>query len=205
MKQLIGHDSANSFARQVGISESLIRKYLAGGMPGIEKAAQIAQAKGVSLDWLIGGEEAARKEAAVVSDDFALIRRLSVSASAGNGALAEHEDDIGTLAFRNEWLHRRGINPRAARALTARGDSMEPTIRDGDILLVDTSIDRVIDHAIYVVVVAGLVLVKRTQLRLDGSLRLASDNPVFAPEDIAASETDQVRIVGRVMWFGRSI
>ncbi|WP_319775521.1 helix-turn-helix transcriptional regulator [Breoghania sp.] len=209
LKELIGPNSANAFAREVGISESLIRKYLAGGMPGIEKAAQIALIKNVSLDWLIAGEgEREPRQAklpANVDEGFAMIRRLSVHASAGNGALAEREDDVGTLAFRAEWLHRRGINPTAARALTARGDSMEPTIRDGDILLVDTSIDHIIDHAIYVVVVSGLVLVKRAQLRLDGSLRLASDNPVFTPEDIPANETDQVQIAGRVMWFGRSI
>lgn len=134
-----------------------------------------------------------------------MIPRLAVEASAGNGALAHHEESAGMLAFRADWLRRMGINPHAARALTAKGDSMEPTIRDGDILLVDTSIDRVRDNALYVVVLGGLVLVKRVHVKRDGSLTLISDNSTFPPEDVPANETDDLSIAGRVMWFGRSI
>ncbi len=45
--------------------------------------------------------------------------------------------------------------------ITATGDSMEETIRDGDVLLVDTSIDRVKDNAIYIVAYGDALLVKR--------------------------------------------
>ena len=82
---------------------------------------------------------------------------------------------------------------------------MEPTIRDGDVLLVDTSINAVRDNAIYVVVLGGLVLVKRLQIKRDGSLRLISDNDRFEPEDVPASEAADIHVAGRVMWYGRSI
>lgn len=150
-----------------------------------------------------GGGEA---EARYLPEDFRLIPRLNVTPAAGPGAMVESEDQVGVLAFRSEWLHRRGINATAAHVLTARGDSMEPTIRDGDILLVDTSIDRVIDNAIYVVVYAGRTLVKRVQLKLDGSVGLGSDNrAVFDDETVPAADVGGLNIAGRVMWFGRSI
>lgn len=139
-------------------------------------------------------------------DDFRMIPRLDVHAAAGSGALVEVEDQVEMLAFRADWLRRRGINPLTAHVLTARGDSMEPTIRDGDILLVDTSIDRVMDNAIYVVVYAGRTLVKRVQLRLDGSVVLRSDNrELFEEETVPASEVPNLNVAGRVMWYGRSI
>jgi phage repressor protein C with HTH and peptisase S24 domain len=89
--------------------------------------------------------------------------------------------------------------------LTARGDSMEETIRDGDVLLVDTSIDRVRDNSIYVVVYGDMVLVKRIHGRINGSLQLISDNARYPAEEVSKSEVDLLHIAGRVMWFGRSI
>ena len=213
IKVLIGDGSANSFARKCGIGESSLRQYLSGSMPSADNAAKIAKTGSVSLDWLVTGEgergasgqTQTRFNDTITRDDFRLIPRLDVEASAGNGMLAQHENELDLLAFRSDWLHRMGISPRAARILTARGDSMEPTIRDGDILLVDTSIDRVMDNAIYVVVLGGLVLVKRIQVRRDGSLDLISDNTAFSPETVPANEAASLHIAGRVMWFGRKI
>ncbi len=138
-------------------------------------------------------------------ENFALVPRLDVQASAGNGRLALHEEPLEYLAFQADWLRRRGVKPEAARILTARGDSMEETIRDGDILLVDTSVNRVRDNSIYVVVYGDMVLVKRIHGRVNGSLQLISDNPRYPAEEVSAGEVDQINIAGRVMWFGRSI
>ena len=89
--------------------------------------------------------------------------------------------------------------------MTARGDSMEETIRDGDVLLVDTSIDRVRDNSIYVIVYGDMVLVKRIHGRINGSLQLISDNPRYPAEEVAKAEVDQLQVAGRVAWYGRSI
>ncbi|NKC04250.1 helix-turn-helix transcriptional regulator [Brucella haematophila] len=82
---------------------------------------------------------------------------------------------------------------------------MEETIRDGDVLLVDTSVNRIRDNTIYVIVYGDMVLVKRVHGRLNGSLQLISDNPRYPAEEISAGETEQLHVAGRVMWFGRSI
>ncbi|MFN3319983.1 MAG: helix-turn-helix transcriptional regulator [Allorhizobium sp.] len=137
--------------------------------------------------------------------ELAIVPRLDVHASAGNGRVAVHEEPLEYLAFQADWLRRRGVNPQAARILTARGDSMEETIRDGDILLVDTSINRIRDNAIYVVSYGDMVLVKRIHGRVNGSLQLISDNTRYPAEEVPAEQVNELNIAGRVMWFGRSI
>lgn len=56
LKELMGHQSRNAFAKKVGVGESSIRQYLDGSLPGIDKAALIAARTGVRLNWLILGE-----------------------------------------------------------------------------------------------------------------------------------------------------
>ena len=136
---------------------------------------------------------------------FTLVPRLNVQASAGNGALTWSEEPVDFLAFQESWLRARNISPKHARVLTTKGDSMEPTIRDGDVLLIDTSIDRVRDNTIYIVVYGGLVLVKRVHGKFDGSLMLMSDNERYPPEIVAAHDVPDLIVAGRVVWFGRSI
>ncbi|MBH0619495.1 helix-turn-helix transcriptional regulator, partial [Salmonella enterica] len=80
-----------------------------------------------------------------------------------------------------------------------------PTIRDGDMLLVDRSIDRVVDNGIYVVVFGGAVLVKRVHIRRDRSVVLRSENAVYPEEVVPADEVPDLVIEGRVRWFGRTI
>lgn len=137
--------------------------------------------------------------------DFALVPRLDIKASAGNGALAIDEEVIDFLAFQASWLRSRNINPDRARVMTAKGDSMEPTIRDGDVLLVDTSIDRVRDNALYIIVFEGLVFVKRIHMKIDGSILLISDNQLYPPETVTSDAAPRLHVAGRVVWFGRSI
>lgn len=225
-------ESAHAFSKRAGIPDSTLRKYLAGTMPGVGNLLLLAKTLNVTLDWLVTGaepmhplppsissteegrellenlESSIRRALGteIVPPDFRLIPRLNVQPAAGSGAVVEAEDPVEMLAFRADWLRRRGIHPQMAHVLTARGDSMEPTIRDGDILLVDTSIDQVRDNAIYVVVYAGRTLVKRVQLRRDGSVVLSSDNKgVFDDEEVPAAEVPELAVAGRVMWYGRSI
>lgn len=210
MREAIGDESVNSFAKRCEIPEATMRGYFNGKIPSGDKILTIANVAQVSIEWLVSGREA--KEQAddvavntVLSDQFTLVPRLDVQASAGNGSLTYSEEPIDLLAFQESWLRDRNINPRFARVLTAKGDSMEPTIRDGDVLLVDTSITNVHDNAIYIVVYNGHTLVKRVNMLRNGSLTIISDNDRHPPEDVPLAEVPDLHIAGRVMWFGRSI
>jgi len=213
-------------ARKCGMSPKTFASYLDGVEPSASNLAKIAKGLGLGLEWLITGEgpelqEVASASAAASSgskggmlmidmagstvEGFALVPRLDIQASAGNGRVAISEEPLEYLAFQASWLRGRGINPASARILTARGDSMEETIRDGDVLLVDTSIGRFRDNSIYVVVLGDMVLVKRIHGRINGSLQLISDNPRYPAEEVAKAEVDQLHVAGRVAWYGRNI
>jgi phage repressor protein C with HTH and peptisase S24 domain len=70
--------------------------------------------------------------------DFVLIPRIRAEASLGLGADCYSKDDIiGHLAFKNVWLQKKRLNPKFLALIDAVGDSMSPTIIDGDVLLVD--------------------------------------------------------------------
>lgn len=178
--------------------------------PRFSLVAAVAEKAGRSLDFIVYG---AGPDAPLVivgkgaGPGFVGLPMLEISASAGLG-LAAMPEQIGggsVIAFREEFLRAIGVNPRRAEVLRAQGDSMEPTIRDGDLLVVDRAIDRLIDNGIYVLVYAGMVLLKRVQALRDGSVVLKSDNPQYAPEPVPPSEVHELRIEGRVRWFGRPI
>ena len=144
---------------------------------------------------------------ASLPEGFIAIPRLEVRASAGPGraVVPSDFDPEPQIAFREAWLRSLGVNSRNAEFVVAQGDSMEPTIRDGDLMLVDRGYGRVVDGKIYVLVVGGLVLVKRLQILAVGGLMLISDNDRYPTETIPAREVDALNIEARVAWYGRAI
>lgn len=213
----------HAFAKKSGIGDSTLRRYLEGSMPGLDKLQAIAEAANVTLDWLVSERGPMRleedfrggpvslslqeqKRMAEVYEEWVWLPVLAdVSPSAGPGAIALSEQPTDFVAFNERWLRDQGITPSGAHILPIKGDSMEPTLRDGDVVIVDTTIDYVRDNAIYIIVYASNLLVKRVSLMRDGSITLVSDNPRHPPELVPAAEVPELHIAGRVMWFGRSI
>ena len=71
LRSCIGNDSVSSFARRCGMPEATIRSYLDGKKPVYDKLARIADAAGVSLEWLATGRGQMRREAAKTAPDQA--------------------------------------------------------------------------------------------------------------------------------------
>jgi phage repressor protein C with HTH and peptisase S24 domain len=189
-------------------------------------ATALARATGARLEWLATGEgpmhaaEAGLLEAGgeLAGDDtpgqlvtmgrpgvappgYVLLPRVEARAAAGHGSGLDSDQVVDFLAFSEDWvrntLHRRPAN---LALLEATGDSMDPTIRDGDVLLVDTSVRDIQSSRVYVLQVNGALLVKRIQVRLDGSLVVKSDNPSYEAEVVRPDERNPLRIVGQVVW-----
>lgn len=205
------------FARKCGIRESLLRKYLAGSMPGADKAAQIASRNGVTLDWLVTGEgdAAAGTSAkdpgrayspAALDEDFMMVPRYDIAGSAGGGALIHSEQIVDHLAFRADWVRNAlGVSRRDLALISVKGDSMEPTLSSGDLILVDTSVRALGDSAVYVLRKGDELFVKRIQHKLDGTVIVKSDNERYEPEIFDAEHAPAVQVVGRVLWVGRRL
>ena len=134
------------------------------------------------------------------------VPRLAVDAAAGAGALDGDERQAGHIAFDPAWLRRaaRGA-PEQLSIIRVAGDSMVPTLADGDDILVDRgdAAARVRD-GIYVLRIEDALVVKRLALNPAArTLSVRSDNPAYPgwPDCDPAA----VEIVGRVVWAGRRI
>jgi phage repressor protein C with HTH and peptisase S24 domain len=142
----------------------------------------------------------------VANDDFVMVPRYDVHGSMGGGAIIHSEQVVDHLAFKADWVRQQlGARPADLVLISATGDSMEPTLGDGDLLLIDKSEHQFRDGAIYVLVVGDALLVKRIQHRLDQSIVIKSDNRAYESQALGPSEIESLQILGRVVWAGRRI
>ncbi|WP_278987594.1 XRE family transcriptional regulator [Sphingobium yanoikuyae] len=89
------------------------------------------------------------------------------------------------------------------REVRGIGDSMEPTLRSADRVLIDTSeqmLSRV--HGIYWIDHLGAHGLKRLRAAGQGRVLIMSDNPHVHDYEVAA---DELRIHGRAIWYGREL
>ena len=198
--------SAREAARLSGLPYGTLQNYLQGGELKLSNAIALAGVTGVRLEWLASGEGPMQGENPVVTapkppPGYVFLPLVEARAAAGNHGGLSSDHIVDFIAFSEGYvrqtLHR---NPQNLALLTASGDSMDPTIRDGDLLLVDTSARRIEGSRIYVLAIGGALMVKRIQLRLDGSVVVKSDNTIYEPEVVPADQTSGLNILGQVIW-----
>lgn len=139
-------------------------------------------------------------------DELEMIPYYEVYASAGYGSFnldAYEPDDYIGLSRR--WLNQRGFRINHLTFFQAEGDSMYPTISDGDALLIDLSEKMPKDGRIYILRHGEQTLVKRVQGIRNG-IRLISDNKTFYdPVDLTFDESLDLEVIGRVVHIGHSL
>lgn len=89
--------------------------------------------------------------------------------------------------------------------MAVEGDSMKPTLEHGDLVLVDLRVNRPAENSIYVLAIEDSLLVKRVQLKMDGSIVIKSDNPLYDAEILGLKERERLKIRGQVVWYGKKI
>jgi phage repressor protein C with HTH and peptisase S24 domain len=134
------------------------------------------------------------------------VNRVLVRASAGPGAVTESERGHAYFAFDDRWL--RAITGSGAEQLSiirVEGDSMAPTLNDGDDILVDRAeCNEALRDGIYVLRVEDSLLVKRLAIHpLGKRVTVQSDNPAYP--DWPDCGLEDVHCIGRVIWAGRKI
>ena len=90
---------------------------------------------------------------------------------------------------------------KADVALRCKGESMKPTLNDGDIVLVKQQPD-VLDGQIGVVLIENEATLKHVYHHKDGLL-LTADNPSFAPLSVPCDENDDCLIQGLAIGYIR--
>lgn len=203
-----------------GVPLRTLNSYMAGQAdPKLTKLDRIAAVCGTTVDILLGrklpdlGAMAPlpatlnRERDPLVPEGFVAVPFLEVRASAGRGRVSLPAEVVATshFLFSEAWLRSLGVSAHSAELLQAQGDSMHPTIQDGDLMLVDRSHGEVVHGKIYALVVKDLVVVKRVNVLAIGGLILISDNERYPSETIRRDEMDSLNFQGRVAWYGRAI
>jgi hypothetical protein len=137
--------------------------------------------------------------------NMALIPLLRIGASAGPGAVVDDEVAESQIGFETGWLRKLGSNPASLSIIQVSGDSMVPTLADGDDILVDRAdaVERLRD-GIYVLRIDDVLMVKRIALNpLARMLTIKSDNPSYP--QWSDCNPASVNIIGRVVWVGRKL
>lgn len=147
----------------------------------------------------------------VGGQDYSFVKRLDVSASAGHGQVAESEDVIGQMAFSRGWLIQRGLSAGLCGLVKAKGDSMEPLIPDGSLMLADFGINFALPAGIYILRLNDEVLVKHidvTERDAVGNplgLVLRSENPQYDRIRLQDEGLRDFRPIGRVITVIRDL
>ena len=135
----------------------------------------------------------------------AKISIIDVTACCGDGVDNLQENTCGEIALpMEEFKSITNSAPENIKLIKATGDSMEPTIRDGDLVWIDIANCFISSDGIYLLRMptAGLAI-KRVQAGLT-NISVKSDNPKYS--DITA-EVGEIKVIGKVIyiWNGRKV
>lgn len=87
----------------------------------------------------------------------------------------------------------------------SNGDSIEPTIKSTNRLLIYTENTTPIDGNLYVIRFGRNLYAKRVQLLLNGDLTLISNNKDYLPQNISENDIKLLVIIGQIIWLGKEI
>lgn len=197
-----------TIARKLGESDQTITNWRTRGVPA-GKHVSIARAFRVNPTWLSTGDGSkeegiiARAMRPIDPDQGAYylpIKRVLFKLSAGvSGFEIEPEDgESKPVYFRADWFREKGFRPDKLLAVKVSGDSMVPSLYDGDLVVVNTEDIRPRDGEVSAVNYEGELVIKRIRLDL-GAVWLDSDNADqnrFRPRQCG----EGCHIIGRVVY-----
>lgn len=132
--------------------------------------------------------------------EFVQIPMVELRLSAGMTGFQTEPDrrDGGTLGMRRSWVERGGYKVASLIAIQVRGDSMEPSLYEDDIVVLNTADKRPVDGAVFAVNYEGEAVVKRFS-RDAGEWWLTSDSHDQRKYHRKICRGDACIIIGRVV------
>ena len=186
------------------------------GFISLEWVFKVAQGFNASTDYLATGQGPIRRDTKQQlakeigyelvdepdqwEEGYVQVPRYEISASAGGGTLVHSELIVDVMTFQSDWLKVcLGLSPDHAAVIGVSGNSMEPFLNDGDLILIDTGVNKVVNNDIYVIQYDDSLLIKRIQRNMDGTVIVKSDNPHYESEIFIGEMAQRLRVIGRLV------
>jgi len=185
-----------------GTQSTAIQNIKRGTPPNLNTLSKLVDA--LDLELYIGLPRSDPAPVTVIKDEpFDLVARHDAQSAAGNGVVNFDGPPIDHLAFSKTWLEQNGINAGACVLINVKGDSMEPSIYDGDLVMIDQRKTTLRSGRLYVFLDGdeGLRL-KRLDVIPDTAIMLRSDNPNYPPEHRTGDAMNAIKPLGEVVWSG---
>lgn len=184
---------AGNFSKASGVSSTQINRYIRGeSQPTIEPLIALAQAGGVSLEWLATGNGS--MEGGAPADALAGYAAISPLADQPEAA------GLDAVLLPEAQLAQRGIDAGQCALVVATDDAMAPALAEGDQVVIALGAAR--RDGIYAVRVQGAVVLRRLQFAPDGSLQLRCDNGAYQNYVLDAEQQKAIELIGRRVWSG---
>ncbi len=151
--------------------------------------------KKISINWMLYGQD---PSSLIDSTDRYWIKYFpTINVSAGGGAY-DNEDNFERLDLPDFFVDILGgsNNIKNIEAINVTGDSMEPTLNNGNIIFIDKVKNDVTKDGIYAFINENGLFVKRIQRRVDGLLDIISDNKEYP---IQITKKVDIDILGKVV------
>lgn len=187
-------ESAEELGKSIGKSQPTISKWENSKKIKYEDAELISKHYGVSINTVLGIEE--------VDDNFQKMVEIDIIdaiASCGNGIENFNPIVIGKQLISFDSLKQiTRSNSENIKILKTRGDSMQPTINDSDIVWVDISYNQPTSDALYLFCIKGELFIKRIRIDfINNNTIISSDNSSYPP--FSTNDPDGIRVIGKVI------
>lgn len=196
----------------VGVSQNSITKIENGGNTTF--ITELASALGVDVMWLSTGASDHKSAQKVIeqsldnyfSNERDLLHKhrinyYDVRAAAGLTGFenSDYPEVISSLYLTDEGMAQL-VGKKSSDGIclvNVPTDSMEPTIRKGDIVFLDTKVNAYSGDGIYAFAIDGALFIKRIQKMIGGGYRMISDNEIYPPEQISDDVCENAKFIGR--------
>ncbi|MDK8754245.1 XRE family transcriptional regulator [Acinetobacter radioresistens] len=205
-------------ARSTGKSTAAVTKWLRGeNIPKAENLKAIAKLLEVSDEWLLTGKNLTVLDSQdlqplsewdettpIEEDEIEIPFFQNFSFDCGSGSVGEAlKAQSQALRISKATLRDLGIEKENAVATGASGDSMKPTIKDGDTIYLDLGRKTIKDGKIFAICHGGLFVAKRLYNLPMGGVRIVSDNTAEYPEVLLTAKERKEQEFEVIGWVWR--
>lgn len=134
-----------------------------------------------------------------------VVPSFTCQADAGRGRICDEAVEVpGGFVFKRASPKKAGLLGKQLTCIFASGHSMEPTIADGDLLLLNHGHRQIDNGAVYAIRWGSELRCKRLFWTADQRLLVRSDNPEKAryPDETVHPDQEGLEVLAHVCWRG---